>query len=104
MDKVILENTAESLHWSTIITGAFSGHGCSHLEMFHQPVIFLGALLTPMMRMVDQTCSKPFACHCPEQRMNQQGLGDTAAHCVSDDISREDVLMPWQIKPSFFRP
>jgi len=67
MDKLILERTPEALHGSIIVAVAFPAHGCSHLELIHQPPVFMGTVLTPTIRMVDQACSGPFGCYGFEQ-------------------------------------
>ena len=102
MNKLILERTPEALHGSIIIAIAFSAHGCSHLELIHQPPVFMGAVLTPTIRMVDQAWSRPFGCHGLEQRLAHKVLGDPTTHGISNDLSREEVLMPCQIEPAFF--
>src|SRR4030042_1998481 len=102
MNKLILERTPEALHGGIIVAIAFPAHGCSHLELIHHLPVFMGAILTPTIRMVDQAGSRPFRCHGLEQRLAHKVLGDPIAHGISNDLSREEVLMPCQIEPAFF--
>ena len=94
MDKLILERTPEALHRSIVVAIASSAHRCSHLELIHQLPVFMGAVLPSTIRMVNQACSRPFGCHALEQRLAHKVLGDTIAHCISNDFSCEEVLMP----------
>ena len=54
MDKLVLERTPEALHRSIIVAIASPAHGCSHLELIHQPPIFMGTVLTATIRMVNE--------------------------------------------------
>jgi len=94
MDKLVLKRSPEALHRGVIVAVAFSTHGCSHLELIHQPPVFMGAILTFAIRMVDQASSRSFGCHGLEQRLAHKVLGDSIAHGISDDLSCEEILMP----------
>jgi hypothetical protein len=60
MDKLVLERTPEALHGSIIVVVALPAHRCSHLELIHQLPVFMGAILTSTIRMVNQACSGAF--------------------------------------------
>src|SRR5512135_3761120 len=102
MNKLIFKCTPETLHGSIIIAIASSAHGCSHLELIHQPPVFMSTVLTSTIRMVDQTGSWPFRCHGLEQRLTHKVLGDPTTHGISHDLSSEEILVPCQIQPAFF--
>ena len=87
MNKFVLERTPEALHGSIIIAIAFLAHGCSHLELVHQTPVFMGTVLNPTIRMVDQPWAGPFGCHSFEQRLAHNVLGDPISHGISNDLS-----------------
>ena len=93
MDKLVLKRSPEALHGSIIVAVALSAHGCFHLELIHQLPVFMGAVLTSAIRMVDQACSRPFGCHGLEQRLAHQVLCDPIAHGISNDFSCKEVLI-----------
>ncbi len=54
MYKFIVERTPEALHRGVIVAVALSAHRGSHLGLVYQIPVFMGTVLNPAIRMVNQ--------------------------------------------------
>ena len=72
-----------------------------HFNRSNAAGIFLGAILTPPIRVVNQTRCGSLDGYGPQEGLADQVLRHTLCHGITHDFSGKKVLMAGKIQPAF---
>ena len=103
VDLFVLEHAPEAFHRGVVVAISFPAHRCRHPKPVKQQGIFLGAILTPPIRVVDQTRYGSLGGYGPQEGLADQVLRHTLCHGITHDFSSKKILMAGKIQPAFLR-
>jgi hypothetical protein len=101
VDLFILEDAPEAFHRGVVIAISFPAHGRPHPTPIKQQGIFLGAILTPSIRVMNQTRCRSLGGYGPQEGLANQVLRHALCHGIPYDFSGKKILMAGKIQPAF---
>ena len=100
VNQLCLQAPPEALHRGVVEAISFSRHRYPETKLIQYRLVVLGTILPAAIRMMDSSCSRTMLLYGSEQRSSRQFRLHPVPHRITDDLAREHVLDPGQIKPA----